>query len=220
MGKKYARESLLCQDFIRQLESSWAIYPEAHGYDIFAVRADGTQLGVQAKLTLNIKVLDQVLPWRSVKKLPDFLGVLVPDSSLGKTTRDTGYRLCRKLGLILLTDEDVHRTRDIHNHGLRWHDGSGRLPVPEFAANTAAGSPCPRTLSPWKIGAIKLGFLLLQKGKMTAAQMKANKQSPKIWLIKGWALRAKRGLYVRGPGSPLQDYAVEGKHLIESLFRD
>ena len=61
------READLCSLFIRDFNTmpGWTCYPEAAGFDVLAVHEDGRQLGVEAKLTLNAKVADQILPMRN-----------------------------------------------------------------------------------------------------------------------------------------------------------
>ena len=67
----------------------WTVYPETGGFDLLLVQdATGDQLAVEAKLTFNLKVLEQVLPgrfdatWRHPAKGPDFRAVLVPSGGL------------------------------------------------------------------------------------------------------------------------------------------
>lgn len=62
----------------------WTVYPETAGFDILCVYdRTGHQLGVEAKLRLNAKVADQILPeghsyaWRDLPG-PDFRAVIVP----------------------------------------------------------------------------------------------------------------------------------------------
>lgn len=57
-------EAALCALFIEQMnqEPGWVCYPETGGFDILAAHESGRQIGVQAKLQLNAKVADQILP--------------------------------------------------------------------------------------------------------------------------------------------------------------
>ncbi len=57
-------EEALCTLFIEQMNQmpGWACYPETGGFDILVAHQDGRQIGVQAKLQLNAKVADQILP--------------------------------------------------------------------------------------------------------------------------------------------------------------
>lgn len=57
-------EEALCRAFIAEFneQPGWVCYPETGGFDILVVHESGTQIGVQAKLQLNAKVADQILP--------------------------------------------------------------------------------------------------------------------------------------------------------------
>lgn len=57
-------EAELCAAFIDEFNRvpGWTCYPETAGFDILVVHEDGRQIGVEAKLQLNAKVADQILP--------------------------------------------------------------------------------------------------------------------------------------------------------------
>ena len=62
--EKYAREADLCADFISIVDKTgdWICYPETAGFDILLQRkADDVQIGVEAKLKLNAKVIARML---------------------------------------------------------------------------------------------------------------------------------------------------------------
>lgn len=81
---RFPTEAALCTCLIDCLTAAagWEIYPETAGFDILAVwKATGHQLGIEAKLQLNAKVADQILPahWSNAdQRGPDFRAVLVP----------------------------------------------------------------------------------------------------------------------------------------------
>lgn len=63
-------EAELCAVFIREFneQPGWTCYPETGGFDVLVAHEDGRQIGVEAKLQLNAKVADQILPgeqWHS-----------------------------------------------------------------------------------------------------------------------------------------------------------
>lgn len=59
---EYQTENALCEAFAADARShGWVVYPEQGGWDILLVRR-GVQVGVQAKLVANTKVLVQALP--------------------------------------------------------------------------------------------------------------------------------------------------------------
>lgn len=57
-------EAALCELFIREFneQPGWTCYPETGGFDVLVAHDSGRQIGVEAKLRLNAKVADQILP--------------------------------------------------------------------------------------------------------------------------------------------------------------
>lgn len=81
----FATEAALCSTFIEDVRAvgGWTVYPETAGFDILCVYdRTGHQLGVEAKLSLNSKVAEQIIPGPSSHAVggpgPDFRAVLVP----------------------------------------------------------------------------------------------------------------------------------------------
>lgn len=89
MKSKFSSEIEVCAQFIAKLPEGWIAYPETEGWDILLVRdADGTQIGIEAKLTLNAKVLLQAIEgvysrYFNNRGEPDFRAVLVPSGTAG-----------------------------------------------------------------------------------------------------------------------------------------
>ncbi|MER8394045.1 hypothetical protein NKH10_19335 [Mesorhizobium sp. M1340] len=85
----FESEAALCAAFIARLPKDWTAYPETAGFDILLVRgADGAQIGVEAKMTLNPKVLLQAVEGiysgrGSEGAAPDFRAALVPSGAAG-----------------------------------------------------------------------------------------------------------------------------------------
>lgn len=90
----FPTEAALCDCFLESLRAigGWTAYPETAGFDILAVYdKTGHQLGIEAKLALNAKVADQILPdhymgYTDGVAGPDFRAVIVPcvtDASAG-----------------------------------------------------------------------------------------------------------------------------------------
>lgn len=57
-------EADLCDAFITEFKTveEWICHPETGGFDILLVHESGRQIGVEAKLQLNAKVADQIIP--------------------------------------------------------------------------------------------------------------------------------------------------------------
>lgn len=192
----FATEAELVVCWLEELKSrkagaDWTVYPETAGWDLLLVHRDGYQIGIEAKLTLNVKVLAQALEgansgWR--EEGPDYRAVLIPRR--GGLQRDL-EPLCRALGIGIIKAQP-HDHGGIYNLGLPDESGySGsdwpnwlpakRCALPDYVPDVAAGVASPVKLTHWKIKAIKLMILLERRGVVTRADMKALQISPTRW---------------------------------------
>lgn len=109
----FPTEADLCEVFIEDVKAvgGWTVYPETAGFDILCVYdKTGHQLGIEAKLALNAKVVDQILPGVSGYQLsgpgPDFRAVLVPSV----TDANAGIaEMLRIVGVIIFKPLWAHR---------------------------------------------------------------------------------------------------------------
>ncbi len=105
-AKKFiGSEADLCKVFIDSFnkQPGWTCYPETAGFDILVVHEDGLQIGVEAKLALNSKVAEQIVPDdyfdRYGKEGPDYRMVIVPSI----TEANAGIaRMLKLLGVSVL----------------------------------------------------------------------------------------------------------------------
>lgn len=112
----FPSEADLCDCFIESIHAvgGWTVYPETARFDILAVYdATGHQLGVEAKLQLNAKVADQIIPadsyWEAGAPGPDFRAVIVPcitEASAGIA------RMLGILGVSVWAPDRNHRYRN------------------------------------------------------------------------------------------------------------
>jgi len=223
MAAAFATEADLCRQFIAAVERAnerrkarfgedvqvWTPYPETAGFDILFVANDGRQIGVEAKLRLNGKVLAQALPSYITYSFgmigPDYRAVLVPSSG-------DLQPVCSALGLTVLTLRDDRYGIDGYTPSFpvadrddsAWHDWcpQQRCTVPEVNSDTVAGVPSPIQLTEWKIKAIKLAIILEQR-PVSRADFKALNLSPSRWTapFTGWLVKSNAG-YVPGPHMP------------------
>lgn len=217
----------------------WTVYHETAGWDLLLVDPTGFQVGIEAKMTLNAKVLEQALSglhsgW---DQGPDYRAVLVPDTSralqqhLTVIAVNLGITIIRQRGAEYphfwpdLPDERSHyRMEDWWN----WCPVE-RCKLPDYVPDVVGGKPSPVTLTVWKVAAMKLMVLLDRRGFVTRADMKMLKLSESRWTQAGMGFLdpSPRG-YVRGdstpdlraqhPGNYAQieaDYEVWGKPWIE-----
>lgn len=112
----------------------WTIYAETAGFDLLLVQdATGVQLGIEAKLSLNLKVLEQCLPNRwdcfgeRPERGPDYRAVLVPNGG----TQHNLSRIAQVLGLTVL---HIYNQRCDPSEEPGWRPWPGWVkPQPEWA---------------------------------------------------------------------------------------
>lgn len=209
-------EAEMVQDWLGVLrkqdrDQQWTVYPETAGWDILLVHRDGRQVGIEAKLSLNAKVLDQALAgadsyWR--EDGPDYRAVLVPS---GKVQMHLG-NIARALGIVIIEARpaEPYVSRHISLPTTGWDERhwpnwcpAERCSLPDYVPDVEAGHSAPVQLTEWKIKAIKLMILLERRGYVTRADMKALQISPTRWCDSwhGFLGKDPRG-YVRCQRTP------------------
>ncbi len=201
----------------RAPSADWTEYHETAGWDLLLVNPVGVQIGIEAKLALNPKVLEQALPGRwGDRSGPDYRAVLVPQDGLQHHTS----RLAHHLGIVVIT----LRSANWRSAEAPW-DFSPSLPdeawdysmsdwpnwcpaercgLPDYVPDVRGGHAAPVQLSPWKIKAIRLLILLERNGSVTRADMKALGISPTRWTDhwNGFLSPGPSGGYVRNTRTP------------------
>ncbi len=216
-------EAALVDAFCETLRTDWrakyTVYPETAGFDLLLVQ-DGTgiQIGIEAKLTLNAKVLRQALEgghsdWGDG---PDYRAVLVPRGGTQNDLRAIADYVglsvievynCRPGGKrpdwrISLNSPDENG----HSFTLRgWHNWlpRERCKLPAYIPDVRAGIAAPVQLTQWKIKAIKLMIVLDRRGYVTRQDMKRLDISPTRWTdrYQGFLRPGDKG-YVRCKATP------------------
>lgn len=190
----------------------WLVYPETAGWDLLLVHDDGYQVGVEAKLSLNAKVLDQALVGQNAtygRDGPDYRAVLVPE---GKIQLHLG-RIADAIGIRVLTahlpEPFAHSSLQLPDEDsdyCRWPNWmpTERCLLPEYIPDVAAGCAAPVQLTPWKVKAIRLMILLERRGSVTRADMKAIGISPTRWCshYHGFLDPGPARNYIRGKRTP------------------
>lgn len=197
-------EADLCDIFISELNllDGWTCYPEAAGFDVLAVHQDGRQIGVEAKMQLNAKVAEQILPDRYEfygKPGPDFRLVIV--SKITDASRGI-VKMLDYLGVAVMVPRESydHRLKQCYTFDLahKLLEVNGREPshydwcmfdwnpcersqVPSMATNLRAGIPCPVRLTPWKEKALIVLAQLRAQGFITTKQIVQHGVSPTAW---------------------------------------
>lgn len=212
----FKTEAELCAAYQESAASEgWIIYPETAGFDLLLVRADtGHQLGIEAKLSLNAKVCEQIIPsqWTNADVGPDWRAVLVPEIGGAHGLR----QMLEILGVMVFcpregagrydgTTGQYTRRWDFPVAGNRydaaWHDWNPkkRCELPEIIPRVAAGVPAPIQLTPWKIGALKVLAILKVDGCVTRDEVRACGVDPRRFCAAdGWLAPAGDGKWTRG----------------------
>ncbi len=219
----FPTEAALCSAFIASLpHEEWIVYPETAGWDILLVhREGGWQIGIEAKLTLNAKVLAQAIDGRRWNTTgPDFRAVLV-----GKVVAENAA-IAAALGLTVITPNGMNKWVWCGNHWDRigpprptfrpalpeterlvrigtwwsdWHSGvewfdqfpTHRCPLPDYVPEVRAGVPSPMILSDWKIKAMRVCVWVERHGTITRKQFKALGIDPSRWMNGHWLTAAE-----------------------------
>lgn len=212
---KFTKESDLCAAFIAALPKDWTAYPETGGFDILLVRADGFQIGVEAKLRLNAKVILQAAEGLGYSYAtmpgPDCRAVLVPEARNSELAA-----LCRLLCITVVTYRpqrpsviassiwpELPKATDLYFYA-DWHElaPSRRIELPEWVPDVSAGASAPVALTDWKIRAIKIAVTLAKRGFVTRQDFAFFKISMSRWTQGGWIVQGGRGGWIAGKYMP------------------
>lgn len=205
--KPFATEVELCAVFLAALPAGWTAYAETANWDIILRRnRDGFQIGIQAKLRLNVDVICQALEerggaWWVCDPGPNCRAVLVPEGE-GRLGRIADY--CG-LTVIWMRSGDRHNPfypgLPLGDRGRLmddgWHDWAPAelCKLPAYVPDSIAGSPSPIQLTDWKISAIKIAVTLERRGYVTRADFKHLDIDHRRWVTSGW-LKVVDGRFV------------------------
>lgn len=184
----FETEAALCQAFILTVPEEWIVYPETCGWDILLVhRQGGWQIGIEAKLTLNAKVLVQAIEGRSRgTEGPDLRAVLV-----GKAGSENSY-LAATLGLTVIAPEA--KRQEFEWPGSRGHHRFGpKIPTFRPMPPEAAPPPGPAAWVPsWMDRETWFDEFPTQRHRLPdyIPEVKAGVPSPMI--LSNWKIKAMR----------------------------
>jgi hypothetical protein len=214
---RYATEAALCADFIEWVKRmggqmnhgrrfpKMTPYAETANWDILLVAEDGMQIGVQAKLRFNMKVLEQAIPdgwghWHDVG--PDFRAILIPDWD------STIEKICTALGLGVFHPVSFGKPEFAPDLTMQnrwcstWHDWNPkeRHKLPQYVPDVIAGDSAPVRLTEWKIAALRLVATMTVRGYITRQDFRTYSIDPRRWTgPSGWLKPGEeRGTYIRG----------------------
>ncbi|KZK76331.1 hypothetical protein PsW64_05055 [Pseudovibrio sp. W64] len=233
---KFQTEAEMCSVFLKNLPEGWTAYPEWNNWDIVLVRdCDGFQIGIEAKLRLNAKVVTQAAEraYEITKPGPDCRAILIPEGH----RNDLAF-ICGLLNLQIIEVRDEVKSPKYDE----WFSPSlpvldqynftyfpeffplSRMPLPEIVPTVEAGKPCPTRLTDWKIKAIKLSILLEKNGFVTRKTFKELELSPTLFIYAGknWMERGStRGHWQKTGTFPDFRNGFEANYAeLEQLFPD
>ncbi len=222
---KFPMETDLCAAFIASLPNDWTAYPETAGFDILLVRKeDGFQIGIEAKLKLNAKVICQVADrsskWYVTRPGPDCRAVLVPQDASGELAA-----ICGLLGITVIrqeyTIEEGKKRREnyegahlfepqlpfLHYDGWstdQWYEfaPAERCHVPDYVPDVICGDKAPVMLTHWKIAAIKIVITLEKLGYVTRHHFQHYNISMSRWTQGRWIMKGDGLKWIKGRGLP------------------
>lgn len=213
---KFEKEADLCSAFISALPKEWTAYPETGGFDILLVRkADGFQIGVEAKLKLNAKVICQAAEYASYHYVdsegPDCRAVLIPDG----VSMDMAA-ICPLIGVTVIRMLAPSKWRVGHDFNPSlpkpdkgyWSDNwyercpAKRITLPDWVPDVGAGHSSPVALTDWKVRAIKIVITLARRGYITRQDFAFFKISMSRWTQEKWIVQDGNGAWKAGDYLP------------------
>lgn len=196
----FKSEAEMCAAFIEWAKRfpEWTPYPETCDWDILMVHADGTQIGIQAKLKLNLAVIAQAIEqggWYPRRIGPDFRAVLVPEghslaflcNAIGITVID-GY--CDRYATGKASVPKFTPSLNDRDDDREWHyvNPARRHELPRYVpADVPAGVPSPSPLTRWKIAALEIVAMLEIHGRVTREDFKIAGIDHRRWTQPGWS---------------------------------
>ena len=223
-----APEQALCYEFIDEaLAQGWTVLPEYPNsrFDLLLIAGEGcsttgvvpgTQVGVQAKMQLNVELLGQM--HRAVRYMqypgPDYVVGLVPakprtenEHVLEETFRKLDYGLFYNYERFEAHGSRWNRRRENLSHMLHFgaHYKFGkRIKVPDFHFWTEPGVAGPSAMTDWKQRSIRFCIELAAAGGLTYKEFKTHRMHVQTWLKLGWVVPGptKRGrsvIYILNP---------------------
>lgn len=230
---EFKSEAELCAAFIKHNSDKWTAYQECCDFDIVMVRkSDGLQIGIEAKLKLNAKVICQVAQpvtkYYADAPQPDMRAVLVPWGSRNDYTEllqflhitpifFSEYEYSGKL----YPQESPSLPSDSYDP-TEWFElcPAERCRLPDYVPDVVAGVAGPTKLTPWKVKAIKIAVSLDREGYVTRQHFKHFDLSPTLWTQKGWIGRSSGDKGYTKNGELFPDFSAQHPVNYEQIAAD
>jgi hypothetical protein len=164
INKKYKSEKDMCDELIHHSNlNGWVSYPEQGNWDILLVK-NNIQVGIQAKLRPNIKVLSQAICCR--KEGPHYRAVAVGNSNFNEMADFHMVAAGLKLVCFDMTVSPMFWLYKSLKLPFRYyrHFPEKTVWLPPFVPSHDAGIKSPISVTPWKVAAVKLEMMAREKG--------------------------------------------------------
>jgi hypothetical protein len=181
----------------------WLVFPETSGFDMLLVATDrvhalgvqpGDQVGVEGKRACNMRVLVQAMP-KNTGAGPHYHLVVVPrlDPDFAELARTVGIMAVaaanrdwgRSRGLWVKSDFrfDLKIFPTFYRQYYEepcWH--------PEVEIWVPSGVASPKTISPWKVKAVRLCMVARRQGFLTSDDFRQHSISMGVWRTRRWLI--------------------------------
>lgn len=219
----FKTEAELCAAFQDWAEKNgWTVYPETAGHDLLLVDKDDHQMAVEAKLKLNLKLLSQILPsswdWNHIgireRRGATYRAILLPErpefleDMLAYIGVEVFYPVWK------YWNQELGKPSGFAS-GERWGasktmwdwNPEQQFELPEYRSTHTAGCPAPVSLTPWKIGALKVLARLELDGEIKRSTIASFGIDPRRWCCSamGWLVPMGDGIWKRGKHLPAFD---------------
>ena len=200
-------ESELCESFIEAATlQGWRCYPETAGFDILAVNAAGHQCGIEAKLKLNLKVIQQIQPYCFSKSDgPHHRVILVPDAcpegALEILLQHAGFEIVFYIDWAKKFSGGMFSSAPMFDF-----NPINLCSIPEYMPDVPAGVSAPLQLTEWKIRALRVLAKLECDRVITREDFRNIGIDMRRWISADqWLIPNGNGLWVRGVQCPKFD---------------
>lgn len=185
-------------------DQDYRMYPETSNVDLLLVSRSsrecieaGDQIAIEAKMTANLKVLTQALPGGRPHTGPNYHAVLVPRASNEFLT------IARRLRIIVFQAVAWDGTKELFKKLILpkpfRHFYPKPLWVPSLELKTEAGVPSPKSITPFKVAALRLCAIAEVRGWLTSTDFSEAGVSMSTWYSLRWVKNSgkKSGRYVQ-----------------------
>ena len=203
MKEPFKTEADLCAVFIKDATKiGWKCYPETAGFDILAVNEHGHQCGIEAKLKLNLKVIEQIMPlaWYADNEMtsgPNHRAILVPNAdspALVSLLHHAGVSVISRRTYFDDFVGGMFNAEPMYDHNPKT-----LCTLPEYMPEVPAGVPSPVQLTRWKIGALRVMAILEYDGFILRRDFSDLKIDPRRWCSgDGWLRPISPGVWGLG----------------------